>query len=442
MDREGINEQDNTVSSEQAAGQAAETDQTNEEAAGAFDHETEDILKLRNEAAAAGAAEAAGMMDDIRKGMAQAKADVPKRSIGSKIFILIIAVLVVLGIVRAVQLQSKTVEKEEAVLTNVKTQTVALGSVEMTTPLAGRIQAKDTINVMPMASGEVKQVFVEVGDTVAAGQTLFTINSDQADIQYEQTQLSIKNLEESLEMIQTNLDRTRELYEAGAAAKTDVEQLENTYNTTKIQLDQAILSAQQASDALGYYTVTAPSGGYVTAVNVVAGGLAGQSMAAVVISDTSVLELSASVSEYLISSIKVGDTVNVSIASASDDMFTGTITQISEAPSQGTYTYPVTIKVNDPKGVIKAGMFAEVRLVSARKENVVAVPSDAVITSSGEKKVVVLNNDGETVSLKSVEVGIDNGTTAEIISGLSTGETLVVKGQTYVRNGEKVHVVK
>ena len=442
MGKKNIDDQNEAVSSDQFNDRNAQADQAQEEGSGAFDAETEAILKLRNEAASAGAAEAAEMMEDIKNGMAEAKAAVPKRSIGSKIFILIIAVLIVLGIVRAVQLQSKTTDDEEAVLTNVKTQTVALGSVEMTTPLAGRIQAKDTINVMPLASGEVKQVFVEVGDTVTAGQTLFTINSDQADIQYQQAQLNIKNLEDSLALIQTNLDRTKTLYEAGAAAKTDVEQLENTYNSTKIQLDQARLSAQQASDALGYYTVTAPSGGYVTAVNVVAGGLAGQSMAAVVISDTSVLELSASLSEYLISSVKVGDTVNVSIESASDEPFTGTITQISEAPTQGTYTYPVTIKVNDPKGVIKAGMFAEVRLISARKENVVAVPSDAVITSSGEKKVVVLNSDGETVSLKSVEVGVDNGTTAEITSGLSTGETLVVKGQTYVKDGEKVHVVK
>lgn len=417
-------------------------DQMQGEGSGAYDADTESILKLREEAASAGAAKAAEMISGIEKDMKEAKAAVPKRGIGSKIFIIIIALLVVLGIVRAVQLQSQTVEDEEVVLTNVKVQTVSLGSVEVTTPLAGRIQAKDTINVVPMAAGEVKQVYVEVGDTVTAGQTLFTIDSDQADIQYQQALLNVKNLEDSIELIKTNLERTKTLYDAGAAAKTDVEQLENTYNTTKIQLEQARLSAQQASDALGYYTVTAPSGGYVTAVNVVAGGLAGQSMAAVVISDTSVLELSASLSEYLISSVKAGDTVNVNIESASDEPFTGTITQISEAPTQGTYTYPVTVKVNDPKGVIKAGMFAEVRLISARKENVVAVPSDAVITSSGEKKVVVLNSDGETVSLKKVEVGVDNGTTAEITSGLNTGETLVVKGQTYVKDGEKVRVVE
>jgi len=123
------------------------------------------------------------------------------------------------------------------------------------------------------------------------------------------------------------------------------------------------------------------------------------------------------------------------------DVFKGTVTQISQAPSQGTFTYPVTVKVDDPKGLIKAGMFAEVRLISARKENIVTVPSDAVITSGGENKVVILNDDKETVSLRPVKVGVDDGTTAEITEGLSTGETIVVKGQTYVMDGEKVRVV-
>lgn len=296
--------------------------------------------------------------------------------------------------------------------------------------------------MVPMASGEVKQVMVEVGDTVSAGQTLFTIDSTSANITLEQAQLNVKNYQESLKLVETNLERTRALYDAGAAAKSDLETLENQYESTKIALRNAELAVQNATQGLSYYTVTAPSGGYVTAVNVVAGGLASQAGAAVVISDTSSLELSAGLSEYLISSVHVGDMVNVNIESASSEPFTGTITKISEAPTQGTYTYPITVKVDDPKGLIKAGMFAEVRLISARKENVVAVPSDAVITSSGEKKVVILNDDGETVSLKNVTVGVDNGTMAEITEGLSTGEKLVVKGQTYVKDGEKVNVVK
>lgn len=405
------------------------------------ENEMSELLKLRDRAASVSGKEAAAMAAELKNSVEQAVNDVPKRSKGSKIFIIIIAILVVLGIVRGVQLQMQQPEDEETVLTNVKVQTVEMGSVELTTPLAGRIQAKDTVNVVPLASGEVEQVFVKVGDTVSAGQTLFTINSSQANIQYEQAQLNIKNLEDAIKLLETNLERTKALYEAGAAAKTDVESLENQYSSTLIQLEQARLNAKSASDALSYYNVTAPSGGYVTAVNVVAGGLAGQGGAAVSISDTSVLELSASVSEYLISSISTGQKVDVYVESASDEAFKGTITRISEAPVQGTFTYPVTIILDDPEGLIKAGMFAEVRLISARKENVVTVPSDAVITSSGEKKVVVYSEEDGTVSMKTVTVGVDNGTVAEIVSGLSRGETVVIKGQTYVKDGELVNVV-
>lgn len=398
--------------------------------------------KIRDEILMSEDTQAADRIGELEQKIADAKAAVPKRGIGSKIFIIIIALLVVLGIVRAIMLQFENDEEaEELTLTNVQVEQVSLGSVELTTPLAGRIQAKDTINVVPLASGEVQQVMVKVGDTVSAGQTLFTINSTQAQLTTQNAQLTVKNLEDSIATIETNLERTRTLYEAGAASKTDLEAIENTYNSTKIQLAQARIGVQQASDALGNYTVTAPSGGYVTQVNVVAGGAAGGSVA-VVISDTSVLELSAGLSEYLISSVHVGDSVDVIVSSASDEMFKGTVTQISQAPSQGTFTYPVTVKVEDPQGLIKAGMFAEVRLISARKENVITVPSDAVITSGGENKVVMLNDDKETVSLRTVKVGIDDGTTAEITDGLSTGETIVVKGQSYVMDGEKVRVVK
>jgi multidrug efflux pump subunit AcrA (membrane-fusion protein) len=275
--------------------------------------DNEDVLGLRNKMAEADGNEAAAMISELEENVKQSKADVPKRSIGSKIFIIIIAALVVLGVVRAVQLQNKTVDDEEKTLTNVKVQTVSLGSVELTTPLAGRIQAKDTINVVPLASGKVQSVNVEVGDVVSAGQNLFTIDSTQAELQYQQAVLNVKNLEDAIDTIERNLTRTRSLYEAGAAAKTDVEQLETSYDSTQIQLNQAKISVDQAAESLSYYNVTAPSGGYVTAVNVVAGGLAGQSAAAVVISDTSVLELNAGLSEYLISSVHVGDTVNVSI---------------------------------------------------------------------------------------------------------------------------------
>ena len=75
-------------------------------------------------------------------------------------------------------------------------------------------------------------------------------------------------------------------------------------------LEQAKVSAKAASSTLDYYTVTAPVSGCATSVNVVAGGAAGQTSAAVVISDTTALELQANVSEYLVNSISEGQKVD------------------------------------------------------------------------------------------------------------------------------------
>ncbi|MBR5229032.1 MAG: efflux RND transporter periplasmic adaptor subunit [Firmicutes bacterium] len=403
--------------------------------------EIENILAMRDEAAAADVKDAETMIPMLEEKVAEAEAAVPPRGKPSKILIAIIAVIAVIAVIRFGILIFGGGNDEELALTNVKTQVVSTATVEMTSPLSGRIDAKSTVPVIPMAAGQVTTVNVAKGDYVKAGQVLFTIDSAQAQTQYNQALLNVQNAESTVALVSANLERMRALYEAGAVALTDLESLESNYSGAKIQLENAYLTAQQASMALDYYTVTAPIDGYVTTVNVVAGGLVGQTQAAVVISDTSALQLNASVSEYMISSIYTGMEVDVYVESISAEPFKGKITAVSEAPALGYYTYPVTVSVEDPEGVIKAGMFAEVRLTAVKKENVIAVPSDAVITSGSEKKIVLLNQDG-TVTVKKITVGIDNGDLAEITSGIKVGDKIVVKGQTYVKDGEMVNEVE
>ena len=186
--------------------------------------------------------------------------------------------------------------------------------------------------------------------------------------------------------------------------------------------------------------MTAPVSGCATAVNVVAGGAAGQTSAAVVISDTDALELEAKVSEYLVNSITEGQKVDVYIKSVSDQPFTGTVMTVADAPAQGTFTYEVKIELNSYKD-LKAGMFAEVSLVTNSKSGVVAVPSDAVVKKRGEDYVALLTEENK-IELRKVTVGLDNGTLTEITSGLRPSEKLVVKGQNYVSDGELVNVVE
>lgn len=399
-------------------------------------------LEARNLAAEADREAAEEMIPEIQQKISETKASMPKRGKAGKILIFLLAVFIVISVVRIVQLQMEDngEEAEEILLTNVQVQQVTAGDISASSSVTGRLSSSDSVNVIPLVSGEVKELFVEEGDYVTEGQTLFTIDSQQAQIQMDQAQLGIKSAQDSVDALKKSLDRMQSLYDAGAVSLTDLESIQTQYDSALNALDQAKLSADAASSTLGYYTVTAPASGCATTVSVVAGGPAAQTSPAVVISDTKSLELKANVSEYLINNIAEGQKVDVYIRSLSEEPYTGTVTDIADTPAQGTYTYDVTIALSDYQDM-KAGMLAEVSVVTDSKAGVVVVPSDAVITKRGETYVALIT-DGDKIELRKVTVGIDNGTSAEITSALRVGETLVVKGQNYVSDGEQVNIVE
>ena len=400
-----------------------------------------EALKVRDAAADADAQTAENMIPEIQQKISQTKTEMPKKSKAGKILILLLAAFVVFSVVRIVQLQmEETTEEEEQLLTNVAVQQVSRGDVSVVSPVSGRISSSNAINVIPMVSGEVKEVFVKEGDRVSEGQILFTIDNRVAQLQTDQAQLGIKSAQDGVDALKKSLDRMQSLYDAGAVSKSDLESIETQYQNALNSLEQAKLSAETSSTSLDYYTVKAPSSGCATTVNVVAGGVAAQTSPAVVISDTDTLELKAKVSENLINCITEGQKVSVSIKSLSEEPYTGTITSIADAPVQGTYTYDVKIALSDYKNM-KAGMFAEISIVTENRANVIAVPSNAVVTKRGENYVALIQ-DGDKIELRKVTTGVDNGTVTEIKAGLSPGELLVIKGQHYVNDGEQINIVE
>lgn len=457
-----------------------------------------EALRTRNLAAEATGEEAENMIPEIRRKISDTKKDMPKRSRAGIIFFLILAVFIVASVLRIIQLQMEENEKEaeEAVLTNVQAEQVTKGDISQSSPVSGRlVSSEGDINVIPLVSGEVTEVFVSEGDHVTAGQALFTIDSTQAEIQAEQAEaqvrqaetqvdqakiqadqvqtqvkqaeLSIRSAQDNVDALKTSLDRMQSLYDAGTVSLSDLESVQTQYDNAVSQYDNAVLqhdtalmqydnavlqqktadsaltqaklSADAASSTLRYYTVTAPASGTAKTVSVTAGGAAAQTSPAVVISDTSSLTLEAEVSEYLINSVTEGQQVEVYIRSLSEDPYTGTVTEIADTPEQGTYTYDVRITLADYENM-KAGMLAEVPVITENKTDVVLVPSDAVVTKRGQSYVAVLT-EGDIIELRPVTVGIDNGTDAEITSSLREGEMIVVRGQDYVSDGEHVRVV-
>lgn len=349
-----------------------------------------------------------------------------KQKISRKKFVVLVLLIAIaiLSIYRiADSLKPPAITEKSPV--NVTTATVKIGSIYSTAPLSVRIDPAESASVVPMTAGEVTSVSVSLGDYVTEGTVLFELDKTQMATSYNQAKLAY-------DTAKADYDRLSQLYKEGAVSQQQ-------YQGAQTQLNAAKQTMTAASEALSYCTVRSPINGYITSVNIFVGSLASQAMPAVTIADVSSLEINTTVSEYLISKVNQGDNVDIYIKTLSDKPFKGIITAVSPAPAAGILTYPITIEVENTDGVIKAGMFAEVQIVSDRKDDVLCIPSDAVFIKEGYLKVAVLN--GNIPSLVTVTTGLDNGTMVEIQSGLNEGDTIVVSGQQYVTEGEAVNIV-
>lgn len=154
--------------------------------------------------------------------------------------------------------------------------------------------------------------------------------------------------------------------------------------------------------------------------------------------DMSKVKVNVSVSEKVINLISVGKSVDVVIPTIGEEKITGTIKTI--APSaDSTNTYPVEIEIVNSDSAIKAGMFAEIHFVENQSDNAYVVPRNTILENETDKYVYVIEN-GKAVK-KVVETGIDNGESIQIISGVNSGDKIVVSGQDYVVDGEEVKIV-
>ncbi len=363
-----------------------------------------------------------------------------KRISKKKIIGIIILIIIILTAIRIFTLNNtSTPEETDNKAINVKTTQVKRMDLEITAPLSGRIQPVHEASIVPLISGKVMKVHAKLGTKVSKGTPLFELDKDQMQNAYNQALAGYNQANASYLNAQSNFVRVEALYKEGAVSQQQHEQSQLQYSTSAQALTQAQSALNNAKDALDNCIVTSPIDGYVTLININEGEMASQAMPAVAVANLDTVEIETSISENLINKIAIGDPVKVFVKSASAQEFDGTISELSPAPAQGSLTYPLKVSIDNNDTLIKSGMFAEVRIVSANNKNVLAVPSDSVIIKGGESVVAVLEKDHAT--FRKVITGIDNGNYVEILQGLNEGDTVITEGQYYLDEGSQVTVI-
>ena len=199
-------------------------------------------------------------------------------------------------------------------------------------------------------------------------------------------------------------------------------------------LRSAEISMQNLQDAMNNYTITAPISGTIIEKDAKVGDAVKAGDTLCIVYDLSYLEMSINVDELQISSISVGQQVQITADAVPDKTYVGTVTRVSMkgASNGGTTTYPVTIRIDDTDG-LRPGMNANAEIVVAEAKNALVVPNAAVVRGS----YVLVTKDSPSAANADttmeapegfvyvpVKTGVSDDDYTQIVSGIQEGDTI------------------
>ncbi len=309
----------------------------------------------------------------------------------------------------------------------VETATVEEGDLTQYLVLSGKTEPQNSIIVRPKIAGAEKLVSLQVktGDKVKGGQVIAVLEQSNVAIQLNSTQLAY---DEALK----NYEKNKVLFEMGAIAQNAFEQIETAYKQAENNLKVQQLNYDNT-------IIKAPFTGIVADTSAEVGDLvSGQTNIATVVK-VDKLDINTSINESQIKKITLGDEVKVMIPAQGDQVYQGIIEEISPTMDEALKAYPVVISVDNGEGALKAGMYAQVELITDLHENTLQVPTRAVLKRDGVASVFVIE-EGKAVK-KEILIGISNNDNTEILEGLAPGENVVIKGNEDLVDGDAVLVV-
>ncbi|WP_462105584.1 efflux RND transporter periplasmic adaptor subunit [Campylobacter concisus] len=337
------------------------------------------------------------------------------------------------------------------------------GSFSKKVDATGEIFATELIDVGAQVSGQIKKLYVKLGDQVKKGDMIASIDSStqQNSIDNKEAQLAIykaqlESAKVALNIAKTQFDRENALFSKNATSKQEFESAKNTYsaNSAKIkeleaQIKQTNIELSTAKINLGYTKITAPRDGTVVSVQVEEGQTvnANQTTPTIVnIADLSHVKMKMQIAEGDITKIKVGTPVEYSILSEPTKKFQTTVSSIdpglttlsdgsygssssskssyssSSSSSSAVYYYAQSI-VDNKDGILRIGMTTQNELLIANVEGAIIVPSIGIKKDENGTFVYLLK-DGKAVKT-AVKTGIKDNLDTQIISGINEGDEII-----------------
>lgn len=293
------------------------------------------------------------------------------------------------------------------------------------------------MDISAKIGGDVRQLNVDIGDAVKAGQVLARIDDTQYALVHEKAGLGVSTAQLNLEQQKIDLERYQALYDQHAISQKEYEAALNGFKMTELSLKSARADLRSAEVNMRDTSVTAPISGFVSARKVNSGESVNPGTPLFSLVDISRIVVSSGVSEDVVNQLKPGMAVQVTVTSLGAETFEGIVTHISPVQDSAKL-YPVKVEVPNSEGRIKVGMFATASVALSEGVEGVAVVKEAVLHEGDKDFVFVVS--GEKAQRKEVSVGLGNARYYHIKDGLAAGDTIVVVGQEKLKDGALIKI--
>ena len=341
------------------------------------------------------------------------------------------------------------------------TAAVTRGPIVRAVIATGTVNPVTTVQVGSYVSGPIQAIYADFNARVKADELIAKIDPRPFELKVAEAQATLANAQAQLgkdradaDYKKITLERNQRLYDAEAISHDVLDSARSAYlqSVAQIALDRANIQQQEANvqDAqvqLNYTNIISPVDGTVVSRNVDVGQTVAASFQTptlfLIAKDLSQMQVDTNVSESDIGNLVTGEVGAFHVDAFPDRNFEGVVAQVRQAPItvQNVVTYDVVVNVPNPELLLKPGMTANVTIVTAKRDDVVRLPQQALRFfprdgkgtadattrphSHREKRVWLLLN-GNQITPVTITTGLDDGDNVELLSGdLKPGDVLV-----------------
>lgn len=351
--------------------------------------------------------------------------------------IYIILVILIMG-----SCGNKDTEVQNASLPTITVKVGSVGELDSHSLIStsGKIEAVKSANLSTRIMGHVNKIYVQIGDKVAKGQLLLSINNMDLSAKLAQVNAGIAEATAAYNNSEKDLKRYTILFNENSATQKELDDITANYNMSKARLEAARQMKNEVNAQFSYADLRAPFNGVISNKFIKPGDMASPGMPLLEVEAPGKYQVLTLVPESDITKIKKGMKVQVNLNSINENV-EGEVVELSSSSKNTGGQYRVKVALSETNVPILSGMYATVEFPVAadNQPGAALIPVNAII-QKGQLSGVYTVSERNTALLRWLRLGRTYGDKVEVLSGLTTGESFILSSNGKLYNGAKISI--